>query len=96
MPLFFIDLICEIIHLICLSQRTFDRVVPAGFEPATQRIQTQFQFGISFIIINSAAVNLVQFVDPPSHANVLYLNLGANKYFLTNMRKGHGLASARN
>jgi len=33
-------------------------VGPAGFEPATQRIQAQLQFGICFIIINSAAVNL--------------------------------------
>jgi hypothetical protein len=34
-------------------------VGPAGFEPAAKRIQAQIQYGISFTIVYSAAVNLV-------------------------------------
>ena len=36
----------------------FDRVVSAGFEPATQRIQAQFQYGYYITPSYGAAVNL--------------------------------------
>ena len=54
---------------------------PAGFEPATQRMQAQLQYGLYFTLFYGAAVNLAVWSFIPTGVHLsLILNMGTLYY----------------